>query len=90
MPSAQFMPPNQVHTFPPCVSPQFVAVQKAMCFFYEPTIAASRTAGSRASVAAPAPMERPSTPPPRFQPFQLQSLFQSVCGRPRPVALDAP
>ena len=55
---------------------QFVAVQKGLCFFYEATSASIKTAAS--SRAAALGVERPVTPPARFQPLQQQSLFQAV------------
>ena len=58
---------------------EFAAVQKRICFHYEPTLPGSRTAaGSRGSPAAPQAGAAPAEPAARFQPLQLQSLFQAV------------
>ncbi len=56
---------------------QFLAVEKSFIFHYEPTSAPVRTAGSARS--APGVDQASSEDSsPRFQPFQLEALFQSV------------
>ena len=73
-PGTGVTPPAESAAAPPRW--HFVAVQKALCFFYEATSAVLKTAASsRASALA---VERPTTPPQRFQPLQQQSLFQAI------------
>ena len=52
---------------------QFVAVQKAMCFFYEATSEKLKTAKSSKKI-----LDEQEEAVQRFQPYQQQSLFQSV------------